>query len=117
MSPLRTGRRSSGAGFVTTRACYGPHLPACNVSTVERLPLRRLAHGPAPGPDRICFYSIWFRGHNNPRYEELLPRLRRLDRYLLTLSDRRVLRGAEFRAVRAVKGVRDPFVLRLASRK
>src|SRR5207302_6863748 len=64
-----------------------------------------------------CFYSIWFRGHNNPRYEELLPRLARLDRYLLRLSDRRMLRGAEFRALRAVKGLRDPLILGLASRR
>src|SRR5689334_8992094 len=84
---------------------------------MERLPLRRLVLGPAPGPERICFYSIWFRGHNNPRYEELLPRLERLDRYLLTLSDRRFLRGAEYRALRTVKGPRDALVLRLAARR
>ena len=47
---------------------------------MERRSLRRLVLGPAPAPDRVCFYSIWFRGHNNPRYEELLPRLERLDR-------------------------------------
>jgi glycosyltransferase involved in cell wall biosynthesis len=84
---------------------------------MDRLPLRRLVLGPAPGSDRICFYSIWFRGHNNPRYEELLPRLERLHRYLLTLSDRRLLRGAEYRALRAVRGLRDPLVLRLAARR
>jgi glycosyltransferase involved in cell wall biosynthesis len=84
---------------------------------MERLPLRRLVLGPAPEPERICFHSVWFRGHNNPRYEELLPRLERLDRYLLTLSDRRVLRGVEFRAMRAIKGLRDPVVVRLAGRR
>src|SRR5438105_4409282 len=32
MSPARTaGRRSSGAGFVATAACYGEHLPPCIV--------------------------------------------------------------------------------------
>ena len=50
---------------------------------MESLPLRRLLRGPAPAPDRLFFLSLWFRGHNNPRYAELLPRLRRLDRYLL----------------------------------
>src|SRR5437763_7059 len=118
MSPDRTApRRSSGAGFVATAACYGAHLPAVSSCAVQRLPFRRLVVGPAPGPERICFYSIWFRGHNNPRYEELLPRLARLDRYLLRLSDRRMLRGAEFRALRAVKGLRDPLILGLASRR
>src|SRR5690348_7396289 len=90
------GSRSAAArtaGFVATAACYGAHRGPVWCSTVERLPLRRLVGGSAPAPDRICFYSIWFRGHNNPRYEELLPRLARLDRYLVTLSDRRVLRG------------------------
>src|SRR5919109_5343010 len=84
---------------------------------MERVPLRRLVAGPAPGPERICFYSIWFRGHNNPRYEELLPRLARLDRFLVTLSDRRVIRGLEYRAMRATKRLRDPAALRLASRR
>ena len=40
---------------------------------------------PPPTPDRIFFTALWFRGHNNPRYAELLPRLSRLDRYLLDL--------------------------------
>ena len=40
---------------------------------------------PAPDPDRIFFTSLWFTGHNNPRYAELLPRLDRLDAYLLRL--------------------------------
>ena len=26
-------------------------------------------------PDRVALLSIWFHGHNNPRYAELLPRL------------------------------------------
>ena len=65
----------------------------------SRLPLRRLVPGPPSAPGRIFFLSIWFRGHNNPRYAELLPRLRRLDRYLVA-SDERIPRGVEYRAYR-----------------
>jgi glycosyltransferase involved in cell wall biosynthesis len=84
---------------------------------MERLPLRRLVTGPQPTPERIFFTSIWFRGHNNPRYAELLPRLGRLDRYLLVASDRRIVRGVQYRAYRASRAVRNPAVLRLASHR
>jgi glycosyltransferase involved in cell wall biosynthesis len=46
---------------------------------------------------------MWFRGHNNPRYAELLPRLERLDACLLRLSDRRIPRGLQYRAFRATR--------------
>jgi glycosyltransferase involved in cell wall biosynthesis len=82
---------------------------------VSREPFRRLLAGPAP--DRIAFYGLWFRGHNNPRYAELLPRLERLDRYLLVLPGRRIPRGLAYRAARATRYVRDPLVLRAASRR
>jgi glycosyltransferase involved in cell wall biosynthesis len=52
--------------------------------------------------------SIWFRGHNNPRYAELLPRLDRLDACLLRLPDGRIPRGVGFRAFTATK----PLLLR-----
>jgi glycosyltransferase involved in cell wall biosynthesis len=52
--------------------------------------------------------SIWFRGHNNPRYAELLPRLDRLDACLLRLPDARIPRGLGFRAFTATK----PLLLR-----
>jgi glycosyltransferase involved in cell wall biosynthesis len=84
---------------------------------MERLPLRRLVFGRPPGPERIFFHNLWFRGHNNPRYAELLPRLERLDRYLFVLSDRRVLRGLAYRAARRAKPARDALVLRLAARR
>ncbi|MGH3003195.1 MAG: glycosyltransferase [Gaiellaceae bacterium] len=84
---------------------------------MDRLPLRRLVSGPLPSPDRVFFSSIWFEGHNNPRYAELLPRLSRLDRYLLVASDRRIVRGVQYRAYRASRGVRNPVLLRLASRR
>jgi glycosyltransferase involved in cell wall biosynthesis len=82
-----------------------------------RAPLRRLLTGASPAPDRIFFYSPWFRGHNNPRYSELLPRLERLDRYLLGFSDRRIVRGTQFRAWRATRGLTDRVAFGLANRR
>ena len=76
---------------------------------MNELSLRRLARG-APSPDRVALLSIWFRGHNNPRYAELLPRLRRLDACLLRLPDARIPRGVGFRAFTATK----PLLLRAA---
>jgi glycosyltransferase involved in cell wall biosynthesis len=61
-----------------------------------------------PTPDRVALLSIWFRGHNNPRYAELLPRLARLDACLLRLPESRVPRGLGFRAFVATK----PLLLR-----
>jgi glycosyltransferase involved in cell wall biosynthesis len=84
---------------------------------MQRLPLRRLAGGPAPAPDRIAFASIWFKHHNNPRYAELLPRVSRLDGYLFVMSDRRVPRGLEFRALRWGRPAWHPIVLGAASRR
>ena len=84
---------------------------------MRRLPLRRLFAGPRPEADRIAFTSIWFQHHNNPRYAELLPRLSRLDGYLFTLSDRRVPRGLEFRALRWGRPAWHRPVLGAASRR
>ena len=69
---------------------------------MSEISLRALATG-EPAPDRIALFSIWFRGHNNPRYAELLPRLGRLDAALLTLPDARVPRGLGFRLFTATK--------------
>ncbi len=63
-----------------------------------------------PTPDRVALLSIWFHGHNNPRYAELLPRLARLDACLLRLPDARIPRGLGFRAFTATK----PLLLRTA---
>jgi len=84
---------------------------------VESLPLRRLLTGPTPAADRLFFLSLWFRGHNNPRYAELLPRLGRLDRYLLVASDRRIPRGLQYRAFRWSRAVHRPALMRLGSRR
>jgi hypothetical protein len=43
------------------------------------LPIRRLFVGPAPAPDRIFFTGLSYRGHNNPRSSQFLPRLERLE--------------------------------------
>jgi glycosyltransferase involved in cell wall biosynthesis len=64
--------------------------------------------GGSPSADRVALLSIWFHGHNNPRYAELLPRLERLDACLLRLPDSRIPRGIGFRAFTATK----PLLLR-----
>jgi glycosyltransferase involved in cell wall biosynthesis len=84
---------------------------------MRQFPLHRLVHGPPPGPDRIFFHNLWFRGHNNPRYAELLPRLERLDTYLVTIGEGRLRRGLEYRFHRATRHIREPLVHALAGRK
>jgi glycosyltransferase involved in cell wall biosynthesis len=84
---------------------------------VQRVSLRRLVSGEPPEPDRIFFTSLWFRGHNNPRYAELLPRLGRLDGFLLVMADRRIPRGLEYRAYRWSTRVRLPLQLRYLGRR
>jgi glycosyltransferase involved in cell wall biosynthesis len=81
------------------------------------MPLRRLVAGERPSAERIFFTSLWFRGHNNPRYAELLPRLHRLDGYLFVASERRLVRGIQYRGYRISRHVRNPALLRLASRR
>jgi glycosyltransferase involved in cell wall biosynthesis len=81
------------------------------------LPLRRLVVGPPPAPDRILFTELWYRGHNNPRYAQFLPRLERLDRYHFVVSDRRIARGLQFRALRATAPVRHRLVFGAACRR
>jgi glycosyltransferase involved in cell wall biosynthesis len=84
---------------------------------MKRPPFWRLLSGPTPERDRIFFTNLWFRGHNNPRYAELLPRLGRLDGYLIVLPDRRVLRGASWRALHATRGLRYSLLLGAAGRR
>ena len=68
---------------------------------MREIPFRRLVAGPSAAEDRIALLSIWFHGHNNPRYAELLPRLERLDACFLRLPDSRVRRGVGYRLFRA----------------
>jgi glycosyltransferase involved in cell wall biosynthesis len=84
---------------------------------LREISLRSLATGPQPAPDRVALLSIWFRGHNNPRYAELLPRLERLDACLLRLPTARVPRGIGFRAFTATKPVLLRSVLPRAGRR
>lgn len=65
--------------------------------------------------DRIFYTNIWFRGHTNRRYEELLPRLSRVDPYLLTCSDRRALRAVQYRALRAGSALRHRLTFAMAA--
>jgi glycosyltransferase involved in cell wall biosynthesis len=83
---------------------------------VERLPLRRLVTGPRPTPDRLFYSNIWFREHNNPRYEALLPRLSRLDRYLMLMPRHPVPRGVVFRTLWNTRRLHGAALLRLAAR-
>ena len=89
---------------------------------MRRRSLRALVAGgateaEAPG-DRIFFLSHWFRGHNNPRYAELLPRLPRVDVYLAMLSDRRALRGLQYRILlRPLRPRLEPHLVRLGNRR
>jgi glycosyltransferase involved in cell wall biosynthesis len=69
---------------------------------VREISARALAAG-HPDPERVALLSIWFHGHNNPRYAELLPRLERIDACLLRLPDARIRRGLGFRAFVASK--------------
>jgi glycosyltransferase involved in cell wall biosynthesis len=66
---------------------------------------------------RVFFHSLWFRGHNNPRYTQLLPRLARLDPYLVPVADQRVLRALQFRLLGLTTDVRSRLVFAAANRK
>jgi glycosyltransferase involved in cell wall biosynthesis len=76
---------------------------------MREVTLRRLMGGD-PAAERVALLSIWFHGHNNPRYAELLPRLDRLDACLLRLPETRAWRGLGFRAFTLTK----PLLLRAA---
>ena len=81
------------------------------------LPLRRLRAQPPGGDDRIAFFNTWYRGHNNARYSELLPRLERVDSYLLTFPRARALRIAAERSWGGVRGLAEPALLHRMERR
>jgi glycosyltransferase involved in cell wall biosynthesis len=85
--------------------------------SVRRVPLRRLAERTPSRPDRIVYFNTWYRGHNNARYAQLLPRLDRVDPYLLTFPRPRALRGAAQVAWRRGRSGIEPVVLAAASRR
>lgn len=66
---------------------------------------------------RIAYYNLWFRGHNNRRTEELLPRLERVDPYLFLCSDRQPFRGVTYRSWRASRPSSDRAVLSVLARR
>ena len=84
---------------------------------MQRRRFRELLVGAQPSPERIFFTSLWFKGHNNPRYAELLPRLSRLDGYLAVASGERIRRGLQYRAFRWSRSVRNPALFALANRR
>lgn len=67
--------------------------------------------------DRVVYFNTWYRGHNNPRYAELLPRLERLDPYLVTFPRHRWLRAAATVAWRSARPRLEPAVARAAARR
>jgi glycosyltransferase involved in cell wall biosynthesis len=79
--------------------------------------LRSLVRGPSPAENRIFFHNLWFRdGHNNVRYEAILPKLSALDMYLSVCSGSRLVRGLQYRAWRASERLRYRIVFRMAGR-
>ncbi len=112
------GRPGPELGAVDASSAGAGRAPAPAAGPVLRpVPFRRLATRLAPGGDRIFHSNVWFRGHNNPRYSALLPRLGRVDPYLIVCSDRKLLRGVEFRALRATERPRDRALLAAANRR
>ena len=86
--------------------------------SMRRRSFHSLLAGGAVPADRIFFLSHWFRGHNNPRYAELLPRLERVDAHLALLSDRRLVRGLQYRGLmKPLRPRLEPRLVRLGARR
>ncbi|MFD8531173.1 glycosyltransferase family 4 protein [Streptosporangium canum] len=68
------------------------------------------------GQGRIFHTNIWFKSVNNARYESLLPYLGRVDNLLLVCSDRRILRGLQFRALNSTIGLHGRALFGMAAR-
>jgi glycosyltransferase involved in cell wall biosynthesis len=77
---------------------------------MRRPPLRRLVAGGPVEPERIFHHNLWYRGHTNRRYEELVPRLERVDAYLLFVPEPRVARAIGYRLLGKSLGVRAAIV-------
>lgn len=65
----------------------------------------------------ILYFNTWYRGHNNARYEQLLPRLERVDARLLTFPRPRLARAASERVWRSVRPVAEPRILHALERR
>lgn len=66
--------------------------------------------------NRIFHTNIWFRSVNNARYASLLPCLDRVDNLMVRCTDRKILRGVQFRALNATMGIHTRFLFRMAAR-
>jgi glycosyltransferase involved in cell wall biosynthesis len=64
----------------------------------------------------VLYFNTWYRGHNNARYAELLPRLERVDARLLTFPRARAARAVGERAWRSVRPGVEPWILRALER-
>jgi hypothetical protein len=67
------------------------------------VPLLRVVAGPG-ALDRVLWMGLWFRRSPNARYDELLPRLERLDAARLTPPEGRVPRALAYRGWRSPAG-------------
>jgi glycosyltransferase involved in cell wall biosynthesis len=65
----------------------------------------------------VFFFNTWYRGHNNMRYAELLPRLDRVDARVLTFPRQRLARAALERGWRLAKPRLEPQLLRRLERR
>ena len=72
----------------------------------------------SPASDRIFFHGRWAAGgDHNPRYTQLLPRLERLDPFLIGVSQRWPIRGVQARLLTATARKRYRVVFAAANRK
>lgn len=65
----------------------------------------------------ILYFSTWYRGHTNARYEQLVPRLTRVDSTLLWLPRARIPRAVAERTWRRARPLVEPAVLRTLERR
>ena len=84
---------------------------------MRRRPVRSLVRDSVPVEGHIAYYNLWFRGHNNRRTAELLPRLSRVDPYLYLCPVRQPLRGVAYRSWRASRSRSDPLILSSLARR
>lgn len=84
---------------------------------MRRRPLRSLAIESGRSPDRIFFLSHWFSDHNNPRYAELVPRLRRLDAYLAIVPTQKLMRRLTYLTIKQTRPFAEPRLLQLGAKR
>src|SRR5437764_14937354 len=84
---------------------------------MRRPPIRQLVFRGGIEPDRIFHHNLWYRGHTNRRYEELVPRLDRVDAYLLFVPEPRVARAVGSRPLGQSLGARAAVVAAAGRRR